>query len=73
LKWEFARSQKRFVARLGDGPFLMGDTMTIADILAAHCGRWAANAKFDISEPKFADYVARLVARPAFRRALSNT
>jgi len=72
LKWEFSRSQSRFVERLGDGPFLMGDTMTIADILAAHCGGWAITAKFDITEPVFRDYVDRLRQRPAFQRALAK-
>lgn len=68
LKWEFARAQKEFVRRLGNGPFLMGETMTIADIIATHCGTWATNAKFDISEPGFAEYIARMKARPAWKR-----
>lgn len=70
LKWEFERSQAQFVERLGDGPFLMGETMTIADILAAHLGRWAMNASFPISEPKFQDYIDRMLARAAFKRAV---
>jgi glutathione S-transferase len=36
-----------------DGPFLMGETMTIPDILLAHCGIWAIGAKFPIVEPQF--------------------
>jgi len=68
LKWEFARSQKEFVRRLGDGPFVMGDHMTIADILATHCGTWARNAKFEISEPAFADYIKRMTQRPAWKK-----
>ncbi|MGR3291918.1 MAG: glutathione S-transferase family protein [Paracoccaceae bacterium] len=73
LKWEFERSAERFVDRLGDGPFLMGDTMTIADILATHCGRWATNANFPINQPAFRAYIDRMVARPAFQRALGDT
>jgi len=72
LKWEFARSCERFLARLGAGPFLMGDTMTIADIIAAHCGRWAKNAGFPVSPPEFSAYVERMITRPAFRRALKG-
>ena len=34
LQWEFARSADSFETLAGDGPFLMGETMTIADILA---------------------------------------
>ena len=67
LKWEFARAQKELVRRLGDGPFLMGEQMTIADIIATHCGTWAAAAKFDISEPAFADYIARMKAREGWQ------
>lgn len=72
LKWEFQRSQKRLVERLGSNPFLMGETMTIADILAAHCGSWAIGAGFPITEPVFRDYVDRLRARPAFARAMDR-
>lgn len=71
LKWEFERSVRSFEALLGDGPFLMGETMTIADIIAAHCGGWAVAAKFPLESPVFHDYVERLRARPAFARALA--
>ena len=72
LKWEFDRAQTRFAQMLGDRPFVMGDAMTIPDILAAHCGGWAVTAKFPVSEPKFRTYVDRLRSRPAFQRALST-
>jgi glutathione S-transferase len=71
LQWEFARAQTHLASRMAeDGPFLMGDTMTIADILLAHCGGWAINAKFDISEPRLRDHIAMMRDRPAFHRAL---
>jgi glutathione S-transferase len=71
LHWEFARAQTNLVARMAeDGPFLMGETMTIADILLAHCGGWAINAKFPISEPRLRDHIAMMRDRPAFHRAL---
>ncbi len=73
LIWEFERSQKRFVDRLGGGPFLMGQKMTIADIIAAHCGGWAITAKFPITEPVFRDYIDRMRARSAFGRAVSKS
>ncbi|MEE9387119.1 MAG: glutathione S-transferase family protein [Paracoccaceae bacterium] len=73
LKWEFERSREHFVTRLGAGPFLMGDTMTIADIIAAHCGRWAVNAGFPVEQPEFMEYVDRIVARPAFKQALGGS
>jgi len=72
LKWEFARSQAALVARMGPGPFLMGDTMTVPDILLAHCLIWAKGAKFPVTEPVLDDYLDRLRARPAFVRAMAR-
>lgn len=70
LRWEFARNQKMFVRRMGDGPFLMGDAMTVPDIVLAHCGIWARAAKFEITEPALIAYMERMLERPALRRAL---
>ena len=72
LKWEFERSLKHLATRLGDRAFLMGETMTIPDIIAAHCGNWAKSAKFPISDPAVCDYMDRLRARPAYARAVNH-
>ena len=69
LKWEFERSQKTLVSRMGSGEFLMGDTMTIADIILTHCGNWAETAKFPITQPKLQAYFDRMRKRPAYIRA----
>jgi glutathione S-transferase len=69
LRWEFERSQERFVPRMAeDGPFLMGEEMTIPDILLAHCMGWAVAAKFPVTEP-FREHARRMRDRPAFERA----
>ena len=69
LKWEFGRSLEHLADRLGDKPFLMGDEITVPDILCGHCGNWATNAKFPIPDAgPVADYFQRLRNRPAFRR-----
>jgi len=68
LRWEFARNQKILAQRLGAGPFLMGDDITVPDLILAHCGHWARTAKFDLTEPALIDYVERLLARPAWLR-----
>ncbi len=68
LKWEFARRIDALMRRIGDGPFLMGEAMTVPDILATHCGNWAVGAKFPLENPSFNAYVARMRARPAFQR-----
>jgi len=69
LRWEFERAQTAFEHRMAeDGPFLMGETMTIPDILLAHCMGWAINAKFPVTDP-FRDFTKRMRDRPAFARA----
>lgn len=73
LEWEFARSQSHMVSRMDpNGPFLMGETITLPDILLAHCCGWAANAKFPITEPRLQDHMAMMRARPSFSRALKR-
>ncbi len=69
LKWEFERSQKTLVTRMSKGEFLMGDTMTIADIILTHCGNWADTAGFEISEPHLQGYFDRMRKRPAYIKA----
>jgi glutathione S-transferase len=69
LRREFERTQEAFVPRMAeDGPFLMGDTMTIPDILLAQCMGWAISAKFPVTE-LFRTFTRRLRDRPAFARA----
>lgn len=69
LRWEFGRSMDVLAQRLGDRQWLMGDTFTIADIVAAHCGTWARGANFEISQPTINAYIDRAIARPAWKRA----
>jgi glutathione S-transferase len=71
LKWEFERSIDRLAQKLGDGPFLMGETMTIPDIIATHCGNWAVSAKFPLQNDRVNAYFDRMRARPALTRVLS--
>ena len=69
LKWEYGRSLERLEARLGDGPFLMGETVTVPDLIAAHCIGWAASAKFPAPSAKLQAYANDMRARPAFKKA----
>jgi glutathione S-transferase len=72
LRWEFERAQSRLGETLGDKPFLMGETMTIPDILLAHCMRWAANANFPVTDARIIVHRDRMLARPAFQRAAAR-
>lgn len=70
LRWEFARNQATLISRMAeDGPFLMGETMTIADIMLAHCGDWALNAKFPVTEDRFKAFLSMMHDRPAYQAA----
>lgn len=69
LKWEFERSQARLGEALGDNPYLMGETMTVPDLLLAHCARWATNANFPLSDARILAHRDRMISRPAFVRA----
>jgi glutathione S-transferase len=67
LKWEYANSIERLMDELS-ADYLAGPEPTVPDILLAHCGGWAKAAGFPAQEPRFAEYLRRMRARPAFRR-----
>ncbi len=71
LRWEFERSQKTLVNRMGEGPFLMGEVMTVPDIILTHCGNWALGAKFPIVEHRLSAYLDQMRQRPAYKRAMA--
>lgn len=66
LKAEFARACDVLGKRL-ETPFLMGDEITVPDILAVHCINWSIGAGFPKVEGPLGDYVSRLRGRPAFK------
>lgn len=68
LKFEFERAAQTLSERL-DGPFLMGDDITLPDILACHCLNWAIGAKFPRTDDKLFTYAKTLRDRPAFQAA----
>ncbi|MFB2594259.1 glutathione S-transferase family protein [Paracoccus sp. p4-l81] len=72
LRWEFEKAQKGLVHRLGSGPFVMGDQMTVPDILLTHCLTWALAARFPVTEAWLTDYLDRMRARPALQRAMAR-
>ena len=71
LKWEFAQNQARLAARLTE-PFLMGDQMTVPDLVLAHCLSWARIAKFPDPDPVLTEYLTRMRTRPAWLRAAAR-
>lgn len=69
LRWEFERSQRTLMQRMGEGQFIMGDKMTVPDIILAHCLTWALLAKFPIIDARLSDYLTRMRGRIAFQNA----
>jgi glutathione S-transferase len=58
--------------RMSDGPFLMGEVMTVPDIILTDCGNWALTARFPIVEHRLTDYLAHMRKRPAYQRAMAR-
>lgn len=68
LKWEFERNLAR-LAQQFQGPYLMGEKMTVPDIILTHCLNWAFAAKFPVGEETLKTYGKAMRARDAFKRA----
>ncbi len=58
-------------ASLGDKPYLMGDTFTVADAYLYTVLRWSRLVEFDLSHwPTLVTYLDRVGSRPAVRAAM---
>ena len=68
LRWEFQRSQQILKQRAGNGPFLMGEMMTVPDIILVHCLGWAQAARFPLMDCWDQNYLVKMRARPAYLR-----
>ena len=66
LKAEFERSARLLSERI-EGPYLMGDEMTLADILAVHCINWSIGANFPRVDDRLGKWAAGLRDRAAFK------
>jgi len=70
IKTQIAGMLAYIEAELGAGPFLVGDTLTIADIqMSFPLEAATARGGLDASYPGLTTYLARLHARPAYARA----
>lgn len=72
LQWEFQRSQTVLKQRTGNGPFLMGETMTVPDIILTHCLSWALEANFPIMDCWLNNYWGAMCKRPAYIRVFDK-
>ena len=71
LKAEFERAASTLSDRL-EGPFLMGDQITLPDLLAVHCINWSIGAKFPRVDDKLNLWAKSLRERPAFLAAMAK-
>lgn len=66
LNWDMKRALNSLEQRMGDGPWLTGETFTVADILLGHCANWIALCGFEPPEGKTAALIERIKSRPAY-------
>lgn len=69
--WEFGRTLKTLEKGL-QGPYILGDAFSAADILLGHTLLWAQAFKLEMSSPTLLDYLQRLSLRPALARAMAR-
>ncbi|RTR29679.1 glutathione S-transferase family protein [Shewanella atlantica] len=70
-KWEFDKAAGVAENWLPDSDYLLGGSLSAADILLAHTLLWATRFEQDIP-PKLAAYRDRVTARPAMAKALEK-
>ncbi len=66
LKAEFGRAAATLAERL-KGPFLMGDEITVPDLLAVHCLNWSIGAGFAPVDDRLAEWASDVRKRDAFK------
>ncbi|MEP6066385.1 MAG: glutathione S-transferase family protein [Paracoccaceae bacterium] len=72
VRLEFEHSLATLAERLGDKPFLMGETLTVPDIFATHCIGWSVIAGFAPLPETLKVYSKRMRARPAYKAAAGS-
>lgn len=68
-QWEFRIAAKALERQIGEGPFILGERFSCADILIAHSLAWAKAYQVPHELEALSSYAERCAARPAFARA----
>jgi glutathione S-transferase len=68
-RWEFEAAIGILATGLGDRPYLVGASFTVADIVAGHTLLWAKSARLKLVSDSLASYLNALTMRDAFARA----
>jgi len=67
--WEFGVAVKIMATGLAGRHHLVGDSFTVADILAGHTLLWAKTARLELGSELLVNYLNTLLTRGAFARA----
>lgn len=67
--WEFEAAVKILATGLGNRPYLVAGSLTVADILAVHTLLWAKRARLELGSESLVSYLNALKMRDAFARA----
>lgn len=67
--WEFLSAAQVLANALADKPFIVGSSLTVADILAGHTLLWARGARLPLKAAFLEGYLEDLIQRDALRRA----
>ncbi len=68
-QWEFSVAAKTLSVRFGNGPYVLGEKFTVADILIGHTLAWAQAWNIPVEHEHLLEYSQRLQQRPALARA----
>ncbi|MEM9603167.1 MAG: glutathione S-transferase family protein [Pseudomonadota bacterium] len=69
VAWDLKRAIAAFDTRCGAGPWLTGDTFTVADLVTVHCIQWMTRAGSVQPSEAMRALSTRASARPAYQRA----
>ena len=67
--WEFGQAASVLAVGLGESRFLVGDSFTVADIVAGHTLLWAKSARIELGSGVLERYLDDLSKRDALERA----
>lgn len=70
-EWDFKRAMSSLEERLGNNEFVMGDQMTVPDIILCHCAGWADRSGLSIPDGALSNYFERLRQREAYQRSFA--
>ena len=69
---DFDSVMKTLISQMKDGPWLLGEQFTAADVLWGSALNWTTQFGLIPEVPAIKDYIARFIQRPAYKSALAK-